>query len=874
MARHHPEPPRVLPLPGRYHVCVEVALGSPGPAPIISSSSPHPLRHSSASKLAEHKPPERDSVRSRSPKNSRVISRGVETDMDAPAMLTRKHVPEDVGLRNAGELPPSRPLHVTALRLAACWEDGGQGQLHRDDKEHKPVLKKVKEKVKKIKSTLTGQGHGHGHGSGDEHGGGDERMGDDAAWSNSNEEGEEDVAEREAAMEKGGYMEDVEDKPVLTEADPEVHGAPMYESERTPAVQDLVAKYDPAARAPAAVQERQGHGAPGVRLGDLGGPVVEDPAAPRSTTPAARVLGNWLALCSCRYDTWHQFENMNLSDDPSHVGAGKEDARVEEWKDAAADKMGGGGAAGGATYTDKLKNAAMGTTEYSKKLASTLYEKVAGAGTAAGAAKSDGERAETVPEASDMTGVEERKMDAPAAATDATNATSGGVGYTDKIKSAAAGTTQYGKQLASTAYEKVAGVAPNLRPQVGAAKPEDARSDEAVMPVSDNTTGTEEEEEFKDAPAPATTTDTNTTNASSGPGYTDKIKSAAMGTTEYGKQLASTVYEKVAGVGSTVASKVPGAGSQQQQDTNTNAGVGQDKGVTMTGYIAEKLRPGDEHRELSSAISGAVQQRKEDVGSTVAQRVPAPGDVITKAREAVTSLTGGNRVSETVQPGTATVIDHELTREVLCVAGEEVKEGYAAEAPVIHGEEQLASTAYEKVAGVGTAKPEDARSEEAIMPVSDTTGTEEEEWKDAPVPATTSMDTKTTTNASGPGYTDTLKNAAMHGHHIARQGTSPRNCAQGTRTVSSAQRSPALCSGARRMSVAQRMSTPGPVITKVREAVTLLTGRNRVSEIVQSGTAIDELCVAGEEVKEGYAAEAPVIHGEEICAPRLNTNTM
>nr|CAB3494248.1 unnamed protein product [Digitaria exilis] len=569
--------------------------------------------------------------------------------MDAPAMLTRKHVPEDVGLRNAGE-------------------DGGQGQLHRDDKEHKPVLKKVKEKVKKIKSTLTGQGHGHGHGSGDEHGGGDERMGDDAAWSNSNEEGEEDVAEREAAMEKGGYMEDVEDKPVLTEADPEVHGAPMYESERTPAVQDLVAKYDPAARAPAAVQERQGHGAPGVRLGDLGGPVVEDPAAPRSTTPAAREgedIGTTPVV--------KQFENMNLSDDPSHVGAGKEDARVEEWKDAAADKMGGGGAAGGATYTDKLKNAAMGTTEYSKKLASTLYEKVAGAGTAAGAAKSDGERAETVPEASDMTGVEERKMDAPAAATDATNATSGGVGYTDKIKSAAAGTTQYGKQLASTAYEKVAGVAPNLRPQVGAAKPEDARSDEAVMPVSDNTTGTEEEEEFKDAPAPATTTDTNTTNASSGPGYTDKIKSAAMGTTEYGKQLASTVYEKVAGVGSTVASKVPGAGSQQQQDTNTNAGVGQDKGVTMTGYIAEKLRPGDEHRELSSAISGAVQQRKEDVGSTVAQRVPAPGDVITKAREAVTSLTGGNRVSETVQPGTAT--------------GEEVKEGYAAEAPVIHGEE-------------------------------------------------------------------------------------------------------------------------------------------------------------------------------------------
>jgi hypothetical protein len=36
----------------------------------------------------------------------------------------------------------------------------------------------------------------------------------------------------------------------------------------------------------------------------------------------------------------------------------------------------------------------------------------------------------------------------------------------------------------------------------------------------------------------------------------------------------------------------------------------------------------------------------------------------------------------------------------------------------------------------------------------------------------------------------------------------------------------------------------------------------------------DELCDAGEEVKEGYAAEAPVIHGEEIGGARLNTNTM
>ncbi|RLN18495.1 low-temperature-induced 65 kDa protein [Panicum miliaceum] len=566
--------------------------------------------------------------------------------MDAPAMVTRKHVPEDVGLRNVGE-----------DEVAA----GGQGQLHREEKQHKPVLKKVKEKVKKIKNTLAGHGHGGERGS-------DERGPGDAAGSTSSEEGEEDTAEREAALERGGYMEDVEDKPVVTESDPEVHGAPMYESARAPAVQDLVAKYDPA-RKPAG-QEVEGDGTPGVRLGDLGGPVVEDPAAPRSTTPAAREgedIGTTPVV--------QQFETMNLSDDPAHVGVGKKDAKVEEWKDAAADKM--GGAASGASYTDKLKNAAAGTTEYGKKLASTVYEKVAGAGTAVGAGRRDDERTEAAP-ASDA-GTEERK-DAPAA-TDATNGSSG-TGYTDKIKSAAAGTTEYGKQLASTVYEKVAGVgtavAPNLRPQVGAGKPEDARSES--MPVSD--TGAEAED-WKDAPAATDATN----DSASAPGYTDKIKSAAAGTTEYGKQLASTVYEKVAGVGAAVAGKAqqatksagtatPGVGAQQQ-DTSAAAATpgagGQDKGVTVTGYVAEKLRPGDEDRALSEAISGAVQRRKQDVGGTVAQCVPAPGQVMTKAREAVTSLTGGNRVSETVQPSTAT--------------GEEVKEGYAAEAPVIHGEE-------------------------------------------------------------------------------------------------------------------------------------------------------------------------------------------
>jgi hypothetical protein len=339
-----------------------------------------------------------------------------------------------------------------------------------------------------------------------------------------------------------------------------------------------------------------------------------------------------------------QFETMSLSDGPAHVGAAKEGAKAEEWEGNAADMV--GGVAGGASYTDRLKNAAAGTTEYGRKLASTVYEKVAGAGTGTGTAvgvgKRDDERTEAVPASNTRT--------------DAAR----GAGYTDNIKSAAAGTTGYGKQLASTVYDKVAGVgtavAPSRRQQEGSAKAEGAHSE--AMPVSD--TGAEE---WKDAPA--TVEEANT---ESRPGYTDKIRSAAAGTTEYGKQLASTVYEKVAGVGTAMAGKVqqatqsagtatPGVGAQRDTGAAATATPGageqdkgeQDKGVTVTGYIAEKLRPGDEDRALSEAISGAVQRRKDDAGGTVAvaQRVPAPD-------QAVASLTGGNRVSETVQPTTAT----------------------------------------------------------------------------------------------------------------------------------------------------------------------------------------------------------------------------
>ncbi|XP_048550543.1 low-temperature-induced 65 kDa protein-like [Triticum urartu] len=577
--------------------------------------------------------------------------------MDAPAMLTRKHVPENI----------------------AAEGEGGQQQMHRDEKQHKPVLKKVKDKVKKIKNTIAGHGHGNGNGHDHDHD-------QDTGGSNSTDEDEEDAAMREAEVEKGGYQQDVEDKPIFADSSPELHGAPMYDSERIPAAAKEVRHNDapgvrfgdiggPAAahevKRDAAAGERLGDfggrasakevqrdDTQGVRLGDLGGPVVEDPAAPNSRTPMPRG-GEDIGTT----DVVRDFEAMTVSDDPKQVDVSKEyeampvsDGNGEEWNDAPTDADYTG------SYTDRLKNTAAGTTEYGKKLASTVYEKVAGVGTVvaskaqqvtpgfgAGGDAQDDSSATAAPD-SVTAGAGKRDLDLPKEGTTASYT------GTEELKNAAT----------------------------------DAAGAEGLKNAATDAAGAEG--------APGTT-------------YTDKIKSAAAGTTEYGKKLASTVYEKVAGVGTAVASKAqqvtqsagtatpvvgaqdgatttatatPGVGAQDGATTRATVtpgaggpGNGQDKGVTgVTAYIAEKLRPGDEERSLSEAITGAVQQRKEGVGSTVAKAREVPAQAVTRARGAVTSLTGGNRVSETMQPTTEGNIG----------------EGVAAEGPVLHGEAPRTNT--------------------------------------------------------------------------------------------------------------------------------------------------------------------------------------
>ncbi|PIA49475.1 hypothetical protein AQUCO_01300347v1 [Aquilegia coerulea] len=127
------------------------------------------------------------------------------------------------------------------------------------------------------------------------------------------------------------------------------------------------------------------------------------------------------------------------------------------------------------------------------------------------------------------------------------------------------------------------------------------------------------------------------------------------GVTGYGRQIASTVtdklapvYGKVAGVGSVVLSKLPGTGTNENagtdSDTRTNTGLDRgadvpvetgsgvggttDKGaVGVKGYIAEKLKPGEEDKALSEVISGALYKR----GKGVDEEKKPMGEVVSDA---------------------------------------------------------------------------------------------------------------------------------------------------------------------------------------------------------------------------------------------------
>ncbi|XP_031288260.1 low-temperature-induced 65 kDa protein [Pistacia vera] len=111
---------------------------------------------------------------------------------------------------------------------------------------------------------------------------------------------------------------------------------------------------------------------------------------------------------------------------------------------------------------------------------------------------------------------------------------------------------------------------------------------------------------------------------------------------DYGKKMAATVtekptpvYEKVAGAGSTKRSKMQGATTGTGTGTGTGStqerGVdGQDKGVSVKDYIAEKLRPGEEDKALSEVISETLHKKKVDQEKPAATSRPV-SEVISDA---------------------------------------------------------------------------------------------------------------------------------------------------------------------------------------------------------------------------------------------------
>ncbi|KAI3879457.1 hypothetical protein MKX03_014077 [Papaver bracteatum] len=150
----------------------------------------------------------------------------------------------------------------------------------------------------------------------------------------------------------------------------------------------------------------------------------------------------------------------------------------------------------------------------------------------------------------------------------------------------------------------------------------------------------------------------------------DQTKSTTAAVGDYGRKVASTVseklapvygtvagvgsavvtpvYEKVAGAGSAVASKIQGTGSNTGTRTGTGAdagigtgGVGfvteQDKGVSMKDYLVQKLSPGEEDKALSEVISGVMHKKKDEFPATVVENM----DRVTDSPQVARSLGTG-----------------------------------------------------------------------------------------------------------------------------------------------------------------------------------------------------------------------------------------
>ncbi|XP_073021086.1 uncharacterized protein [Primulina eburnea] len=111
-------------------------------------------------------------------------------------------------------------------------------------------------------------------------------------------------------------------------------------------------------------------------------------------------------------------------------------------------------------------------------------------------------------------------------------------------------------------------------------------------------------------------------------------KPESESTPGYTKRITDTlnpVYDKVAGAGTAVMSKFQGGGGA--------AATGADKGVSTKDYWADKLKPGDEDKALSEAITDALHKKKEGYLSKTGEEKPM--GKVTESEEVATRLGTG-----------------------------------------------------------------------------------------------------------------------------------------------------------------------------------------------------------------------------------------
>ncbi|KAF5743537.1 stress-responsive family protein [Tripterygium wilfordii] len=100
-------------------------------------------------------------------------------------------------------------------------------------------------------------------------------------------------------------------------------------------------------------------------------------------------------------------------------------------------------------------------------------------------------------------------------------------------------------------------------------------------------------------------------------GYGEKDGTTRAHDTREGEETAKPVsaveYEKLAETGNTVMPKMKVSQSTNGNEDESKSEIkGQDKGVSMKDYFAEKLRPGEEDRALSAVISDALRKQKKE----------------------------------------------------------------------------------------------------------------------------------------------------------------------------------------------------------------------------------------------------------------------